>query len=144
MQDTVFHAGDFGDISTMEDYLTCLNYDTLYLIMGNYDRKNRDEIEKLIQRTGRKIVLVDNLEFEDDGRTYHIIHEPDEGTTIPEYPNNVVLYGHIHALQGVKRNGISICSDFYNFTPISFDEVKWRVDALKYYDNNVFCENAKI
>lgn len=144
MQDTVFHAGDFGDISTMEDYLTCLNYDTLYLILGNYDRKNRDELEKLIQRTGRKIVLVDNWEFEDDGRTYHIIHEPDEGTTIPEYPKNVVLYGHIHSLQNVKKNGISICSDSHNFTPISFDEVKWRVDALKYYDNNVFCKNAKI
>ena len=48
MNDIVFHAGDFGDISTMKDILSSLNYKTLYFVLGNYDRKIKDEVEKVV------------------------------------------------------------------------------------------------
>ena len=51
MNDVVYHAGDFGDISTMKDVLSSLNYKQLIWVMGNYDRTEALFIRNIIKET---------------------------------------------------------------------------------------------
>lgn len=144
MNDTVYHAGDFGDIETMRDILSCLNYKTLVLVLGNYDRKIVSEIENELSMLGRDVVISSVESFEEDGKTYYVVHEPDEGTYVPEYPDNIVLYGHIHGRSFAKRNGFDLATDYHRYTPISMEQVKWFANAIQYWDHNVFCEKASV
>lgn len=144
MNDTVYHAGDFGDIETMRDILSCLNYKTLVLVLGNYDRKIVSEIENELSMLGRDVVISSVESFEEDGKTYYVVHEPDEGTYVPEYPDNIVLYGHIHGRAFAKRNGFDLATDYHRYTPISMEQVKWFANAIQYWDHNVFCDKASV
>lgn len=144
MNDTVYHAGDFGDIETMRDILSCLNYKTLVLVLGNYDRKIVSEIENELSMLGRDVVISSVESFEEDGKTYYVVHEPDEGTYVPEYPDNIVLYGHIHGRAFAKRNGFDLATDYHRYTPISMEQVKWFANAIQYWDHNVFCYKASV
>lgn len=144
MNDTVYHAGDFGDIETMRDILSCLNYKTLVLVLGNYDRKIVSEIENELSMLGRDVVISSVESFEEDGKTYYVVHEPDEGTYVPEYPDNIVLYGHIHGRSFAKRNGFDLATDYHRYTPISMEQVKWFANAIQYWDHNVFCDKASV
>lgn len=144
MNDTVYHAGDFGDIETMRDILSCLNYKTLVLVLGNYDRKIVSEIENELSMLGRDVVISSVESFEEDGKTYYVVHEPDEGSSVPEYPDNIVLYGHIHGRAFAKRNGFDLATDYHRYTPISMEQVKWFANAIQYWDHNVFCDKASV
>lgn len=144
MNDTVYHAGDFGNIETMRDILSCLNYKTLVLVLGNYDRKIVSEIENELSMLGRDVVISSVESFEEDGKTYYVVHEPDEGTYVPEYPDNIVLYGHIHGRAFAKRNGFDLATDYHRYTPISMEQVKWFANAIQYWDHNVFCDKASV
>ncbi len=144
MNDTVFHAGDFGDIETMRDILSCLNYKTLVLVLGNYDRKIVSEIENELSMLGRDVVISSVESFEEDSKTYYVVHEPDEGTYVPEYPEGIVLYGHIHGRSFAKRNGFDLATDYHRYTPISMEQVKWFANAIQYWDHNVFCDKASV
>lgn len=144
MNDTVYHAGDFGDIETMRDILSCLNYKTLVLVLGNYDRKIVSEIENELSMLGRDVVISSVESFEEDGKTYYVVHEPDEGTYVPEYPEGIVLYGHIHGRSFAKRNGFDLATDYHRYTPISMEQVKWFANAIQYWDHNVFCNKASV
>ena len=144
MNDTVYHAGDFGDIETMRDILSCLNYKTLVLVLGNYDRKIVSEIENELSMLGRDVVISSVESFEEDGKTYYVVHEPDEGTYVPEYPEGIVLYGHIHGRSFAKRNGFDLATDYHRYTPISMEQVKWFANAIQYWDHNVFCDKASV
>lgn len=144
MNDTVYHAGDFGDIETMRDILSCLNYKTLVLVLGNYDRKIVSEIENELSMLGRDVVISSVESFKEDGKTYYVVHEPDEGSSVPEYPDNIVLYGHIHGRAFAKRNGFDLATDYHRYTPISMEQVKWFANAIQYWDHNVFCDKASV
>lgn len=144
MNDTVYHAGDFGDIETMRDILSCLNYKTLVLVLGNYDRKIVSEIENELSMLGRDVVISSVESFEEDGKTYYVVHEPDEGTYVPEYPEGIMLYGHIHGRSFAKRNGFDLATDYHRYTPISIEQVKWFANAIQYWDHNVFCDKASV
>lgn len=144
MNDIVYHAGDFGDIETMRDILSCLNYRTLVLVLGNYDRKIVSEIENELSMLGRDVVISSVESFKEDGKTYYVVHEPDEGTYVPEYPDNIVLYGHIHGRSFAKRNGFDLATDYHRYTPISMEQVKWFANAIQYWDHNVFCDKASV
>lgn len=145
MNDIVFHAGDFGDISTMKDILSCLNFKTLYFVLGNYDRKIKDEVEKVVSELpDREIIISAKAEFDYNDKHYYVVHEPDEGTETPEYPKNIVLYGHIHGRSFAKQNGFDLATDYHNYTPISMEQVAWFANAIQYWDNNVFCTKASV
>lgn len=144
MNDTVYHAGDFGDIETMRDILSCLNYKTLVLVRGNYDRKIVSEIENELSMLGRDVVISSVESFKEDGKTYYVVHEPDEGSSVPEYPDNIVLYGHIHGRAFAKRNGFDLATDYHRYTPISMEQVQWFANAIQYWDHNVFCDKASV
>ena len=145
MNDIVFHAGDFGDISTMKDILSCLNFKTLYFVLGNYDRKIKDEVEKVVSELpDREIIISTKAEFDYNDKHYYVVHEPDEGTETPEYPKNIVLYGHIHGRSFAKQNGFDLATDYHNYTPVSMEQVAWFANAIQYWDNNVFCTKASV
>lgn len=145
MNDVVYHAGDFGDISTMKDILSSLNYGQLIWVMGNYDRdleKEINEVASLLKT--RHIDIVSKATFEHNKKTYHVVHEPDEGSTHPRYPDSVVLYGHIHGRAFAKKNGFDLATDYHRYTPISMEQVEWYSNAIQYWDHNVFCEKASV
>ena len=144
MNDDVYHAGDFGDINTMRDIVSCLNFKTLYFVLGNYDREIMSEVERELSYLGRDIVLSSAEQFKQNGKTYYVVHEPDEGSMVPEYPDSVVLFGHIHGRAFAKKNGFDLAADYHNFTPISMEQVEWFANAIQYWDHNVFCEKASV
>lgn len=145
MNDVVYHAGDFGDINTMKNTLSNLNFKELNLVMGNYDRDVAQQIQDIIDSMPeRKINIMDCARFEDGKRQYYIIHEPDRGTYAPEYPNEIVLYGHIHGRAFAKKNGFDLATDYHHYTPISLEEVQWFANAIQYWDSNVFCQQATL
>ena len=130
----------------MRDIISCLNFKTLHLILGNYERDAIDKVMDALEPLGRDIELVESAEFYDpeSQRTYHIVHEPDEGSSVPEYPGDVVLFGHIHGRAVAKKNGFDLAADYHNFTPISVGQVRWLANAIQYWDHNVFCDKASI
>lgn len=148
MNDDVYHAGDFGDPETMRDILSCLNFKTLHLILGNYERDENAlaDVVEIAESFDRDIDLMSTAEFFDpeSARTYHIVHEPDEGDSVPEYPDDVVLFGHIHGRAFAKKNGFDLAADYHGYTPLSMDQVRWFANAIQYWDHNVFCESASI
>lgn len=126
--DIVYHLGDFGDPSMLK-YLKC---DKIYFLPGNYDK---DDILEELQKDPR-------LEIIKSGHKYNdliLIHEPDSGK---DGPNNFYLYGHIHRLQVVKKNGLNIGVDGNHYTPFSIEDVMFQKNAIDkgYYDDNVFMQ----
>ena len=144
MNDVVYHAGDFGDINNMKDILSCLNFKKLFFVLSNYDRKILSEIELELAGLNRDIQISNQERFEHNGKQYYVLHEPDEGMIAPDYPNNIVLYGHIHGRASAKKNGFDLATDYHKYTPISIEQVEWFANAIKYWDHNVFCEKAKV
>ena len=145
MNDIVYHAGDFGDINTMKDILSCLNFKKLFFVLGNYDRAILPQIElELAGLKDRDIQISNQERFEHNGKQYYVVHEPDEGMIAPEYPNNIVLFGHIHGRAFAKKNGFDLATDYSNFTPIPLEKIEWFANAIQYWDHNVFCEKAKV
>ena len=146
MNDIVYHAGDFGDITSMKALLSSLNYKKLIWVLGNYDRKIKGQIEEIIKELpNRNIEIHDNTTtLVDNDVTYFIVHEPDEGAIIPKYPESFALYGHIHGRAFAKENGIDLGTDYHRYTPISFEQVKWFKNAKQYWDHNVFCKEVTV
>lgn len=150
MTDVVYHAGDFGDVSTMKDILSTLNYKELIWVLGNYDRNIKEDIKKIISELpNRKITIVDSVhKMIDDGVSYYIMHEPsglqDEPFVNLKYPGQIGLYGHIHGRGFAKKSGFDLATDYHQYTPISFDKVKWFANAIRYWDHNVMDKEIKV
>lgn len=151
MNDTVVHAGDFGDIKILKETLGNLNFGKLIWVMGNYDRTEALFIRNIIKELKRDIELVNDYQFTktDKGKkiTFYVIHEPltagaPKSGHEPVYPGEFVLYGHIHGRNFAKANGIDLGTDYHNYTPISIDDVLWFHNACQYWDENVFCNKA--
>lgn len=131
--DTVYHLGDFGNYKIREK-LNC----NICLVLGNYER---DDINK-------GIITLDYLlnNFESvyqqihianiNNKQYQMVHKPLNGTN-----EEFKLFGHIHKLQMVKRNGLNVGVDCHNFTPINIETVEFYRNAIEnYYDEEVFSE----
>lgn len=146
MNDIVYHAGDFGDVSTIKSILTDLNYKQLILVMGNHDRDHETEINNIVSTIkNRHIDVVSRATFEYNKKKYYVIHEPDEGKTHPRFPDSVVLFGHIHGRGFGKKNGFDIGTDYHNYTPVPMEKIEWFANiALPHWDHNVFSEKASV
>ena len=129
--DTVYHLGDFGDWGMFKD----LNCAKLVLVEGNYERKG-DRPPK-----GDKRIEVHEkpMKVKMESGVYTLVHEP-EG----DYgENDFYLYGHIHQLQTVKRNGFNVGVDCNGYAPVDVETIGFRRNAVEqHYDNNVFCEKV--
>ena len=119
--------------------LQALAFDKLYLIPGNYELKDPAVLSELkkdprveIWEKGKELML-------SDGKKYCLCHEPLNGLGADKF----YLFGHIHRLQLVKRNGINVGIDIHNFRPVAEQElVELRRCMEAYYDDNVFTERC--
>ena len=126
-EDTVYHLGDFGDI-TYRDHLN----GRIILLIGNYELKDYtySELNEYFD------IIEEPTEAVIGGHNFHLVHEP-----VNQHPHKFNLFGHIHKLQMVKKNGLNVGVDCHNFKPISLEEVLWYKNAIEnHYDINVFCE----
>lgn len=136
--DTVYHLGDFGNPEMVKH----LNFKVLKIIEGNYDKELRSKILKFASPE-KKIGFFsdDMLHFKSDLLgSIKLVHYP--GLMLPM--SDFFLFGHIHKLQMVKRNGLNVGVDCHNFTPVNEETVLFYKEAIqKYYDNEVFCNNQR-
>ncbi len=132
-EDEVYHLGDFGDPA----YLRRLNGKRIRILPGNYD--TRDILEQLCWDQRVEIIGPNPqvLVFPPDVGlpNMKIIHEPEKA----DDPESFYLFGHIHKLQMVKKNGLNVGVDCHDFKPIDFEVIKFYYEAItKHYDENVF------
>jgi len=112
-KDTVYHLGDFGD----PRILKLLNGQEIVLIPGNHDTK--DIINRLQRDPRFRIGKTD--EFYKPDHLFKMVHKPGRAKSLKRF----YLYGHIHGVQKIKRNGLNVGIDCHNFMPIDFDTVMW-------------------
>lgn len=122
--DVVFHLGDFGDY----EFSKYLNGEII-LLFGNYERKDISKgvitEEELVSKYNfRKVYTEKIVQYDVDGEVFYLVHEPVHAEAVKDELNSFYLYGHVHKLQMVKKNGLNVGVDCHNFTPISLDDVK--------------------
>jgi len=128
--DIVYHLGDFGNPT----YVGHLRGKTIYLLPGNYD--NQDVLDTL-QRDPRIQLLPDNHFLPEIG--CRLTHAPEMAND--SSGNDFFLFGHIHQLQMIKRNGLNVGADCHDFKPIDTETVGFYRKAIeKHYDINVFMD----
>ena len=127
--DTVYHLGDFGALECL-DYVSRLN-GKIILLPGNYDTP---EMLEVLAQTCE--IIEPNTVIEVEGQRLQLVHEPDEALGGEFY-----LFGHVHQLQMVKRNGLNVGTDCHFFRPIPLEVVLFYQNAIyNHYDDNVFME----
>ncbi len=147
MHDEVVHAGDFMDpekVNMLKSFLSFLNFKTLHWVLGNYDRKIKDQIEQIVANSGRDIRLYEHDYRLSDGKnSYVVVHEPND-FEIKASPEDIILYGHIHGRSFAKKNGFDLGIDYHQYSPISIEQVKWFTNAMKYWDQNVYSDSCNV
>lgn len=130
--DFVYHLGDFGDWTVFNN----LNCAKMVLVEGNYEKKGDmppadDRID--VRERPMRVKMNDMI--------YTLVHEPKEN--YGDDKDAFYLFGHIHQLQYVKRNGLNVGVDCNNYTPVDVSTIGFRTEAIKkHYDENVFCEKV--
>lgn len=130
--DFVYHLGDFGDWTVFNN----LNCAKMVLVEGNYEKKGDmppadDRID--VRERPMRVKMNDMI--------YTLVHEPKEN--YDDDKDAFYLFGHIHQLQYVKRNGLNVGVDCNNYTPVDVPTIGFRTEAIKkHYDENVFCEKV--
>ena len=137
--DLIYHLGDFGDLKFVEK----LN-GNIILILGNYEIKdmkenfnnNFKEYKKYLISLGFKDVIKKGkiITLSNPKEKIYLTHRP---TDCNETLFN--LFGHIHNLCKVKKFGLNVGTDCFNYLPVSIEEVLFFKQAIeKYYDQDVF------
>jgi len=129
-EDSVYHLGDFGD----PYYLKHLKGKYIYFLPGNYDKP---DILEAMKKDERVRIIPNNTGIILNDSKFYLIHEPEFGDAAD--PKPFYLYGHIHKLQMIKRNGLNVGVDCHHFKPINKDTVLFYENAiLNHYDKNAF------
>lgn len=134
--DVVYHLGDFGN----PEILKCLNFSKMYLLLGNYERDNKDfDLEEFMvvidsYNLNVEIIEEDSLVVDIDNNTFEIVHEPSHKVT-----DNFGLFGHVHRLSMIKNNMLNVGTDCHFFKPISLEDVLFQKNGIEnHYDDEVF------
>lgn len=128
--DIVYHLGDFGN----GEYVSFLNFKKMYLVAGNYEKKYKVNTGVLL--SDPRVELLKDKEITIDGNKYVLTHEP---ITNKYGDDKFYLFGHIHASQRIKSNGINVGIDANNYYPVSKDKIIWLKNAIdNHFDDNVF------
>jgi calcineurin-like phosphoesterase family protein len=123
--DLVYHLGDFGAL----DCVLGVRGRLLFL-PGNYDAP---DFVQAMAAYGQ--IIEPNTLISVGGHQFQLVHQPDQATPSEHF----FLFGHIHNLQMVKRNGLNVGVDCHHFAPISLETVLYYQRAIQhYYDENVF------
>lgn len=132
--DLVWHLGDFGNYEVSNVLNGKIN-----LLYGNYERKdiadNKITLSQLRNDYNFSSVLTKNMfDCRLGDLEISIVHEPSHMNS-----NNFNLFGHIHKLQMVKRDGLNVGVDCHNYTPIDNETVLFYKNAIEnFYDEEVF------
>lgn len=142
--DIVYFLGDFG---ASFDYLKLLNFKELKFVLGNYERDGgegrftKEESTKLLKKIP-DVKIFDRAECTvelKNKQTVTLVHEPIAPKDYKsDYSDKLYLYGHIHGRTFYKKNGTDVGVDINHFSPLSEDEVIWRLNAIQYLDENVW------
>lgn len=130
-QDTVYHLGDFGDLTPLH-YLN----GKINLISGNYEKKLMQENIRYFDELNRYFnhVSDDNTIILKDGIPVFLTHKPSDCRK-----DMFNLFGHIHGLKKVSTNGLNVGVDANHFYPLAEDDVLFFKDAILHgYDYEVF------
>lgn len=140
--DIIYHLGDFGNYSKIKQ----LN-GNIILILGNYEEKelkekfnnNFDEYKKYLLSLGFKNIIKKGTFIEIENNKIYLTHQPTDCKK--DYFN---LFGHIHKLGLVKKFGLNVGIDCFNFKPASIDDILFYKNAIEnHYDNDVFCQELE-
>jgi len=115
--DVVYHLGDFGD----SKYLSHLNGEKIFLIIGNYESMNNGAIFQ----NSKVEVIQDHSVVVIRDKSFRLIHAPEN----IKYNDEFYLFGHIHKLQLVKKFGLNVGVDCHDFRPIN-EETVYFIEML--------------
>lgn len=145
MNDIVYFLGDFGETF---NNLKLLNFKELKFVLGNYERKDSDgnsikeDSIKSLKKINRDIAIFDRGELTvelSNGMVVTLVHEPIAPADYKsDYSDKLYLYGHIHGRDVYKHNGTDVAVDANYFYPLSEDHCIWRLNAIKYLDENIW------
>ena len=126
--DIVYHLGDFGNYEILKQ----LNGKVI-LICGNYEKeefnnKTFPEYRQKLIRLGFKDVYRDNLVLDKSvfGVPVNLTHKPSDCKE-----NMFNLFGHVHSLKPVMKNGFNVCLEYHKFVPVSKDFIADYISFLK-------------
>ncbi len=128
--DEVYHLGDFGDLN-IRPYL----HGKIHLILGNYETdalKENADLEQQLKKCFADVLPHNTLTLK-NGEPVYLTHKPSECKK-----DMFNLFGHIHGLKKVSRNGLNVGVDCNYFRPICEDDVLFFKDAVNHYDHEVF------
>lgn len=131
--DTLYHVGDFGDYRMVTRLVP-----QVVLICGNYEH---DDINKHYGGDFEKFrYRLMDLGFKDVVLNSLIVND----MWLNHFPNRRVetrfnLFGHIHRLQMVKRNGLNVGVDCHDYCPIDMETVNFYRNFIENIcDDEVF------
>ncbi len=135
--DYVYHLGDFGEYN----FVKKLNGKVI-LILGNYEINDMKK-QKLTFAQFREKLL--KLGFNDviENKYCLKIDEPETEIYLTHKPTNCTkghynLFGHVHKLKPINKYGFNVGTTYFDFTPISLDQVKSNIYFIKIADKDVF------
>lgn len=135
-KDTVYHLGDFGNPKMLQH----LRGERINLLPGNYDTE--PIISRLEGMDNRITIIESNDQITLDNIDFNLIHAPEEGQGKFE-GDYFFLFGHIHKLQMVKKNGLNVGVDCHTFKPLDANTVLFYQNAIaNHYDSNVFMDKC--
>lgn len=130
-EDIVYHLGDVGELHRLSE----LNANHIKLVLGNYEHEI-NILDSHNQLDNRVEIIQSNSLIEIDGITFRLVHKPEDAL-----PGYFCLFGHIHKLQMVKRNGLGVGVDAHHFMPIDSETIRFYHNAIvNHYDENVFMD----
>jgi calcineurin-like phosphoesterase family protein len=142
--DVIYHLGDFGFCGQEKftDIISRLN-GKKYLILGNHDIKN---IKKSWTEHFENIAMMAQIKVE--GQLVYLSHFP-LYTWGGLYRKDPIwhFYGHVHTKDGIitnrdawlkpNRYQYDVGVDNNNYCPVSFNEIKAKIDPPKKEDNSL-------
>ena len=128
--DTIYHLGDFAFSKDPKQYWDRLKGKKI-ILKGNHDRHNKNQLPFL-----EDSILELKIEKHISITLCHYPMYSWNGS----YHNNLHLYGHVHdSLFIGSYNSLNVGCDNNNYTPISYEEVREKIDKHNLYiDNNGF------
>lgn len=148
-QDTVYHLGDFGDPTILK----VLNGSSIEFTPGNHDIEGGDNFSKVFYKDKRVRVFSPSLYLEPTtvklrDKTFIMVHEPlayeTAGIALSKNQEpDCWMFGHIHRLGVVKRNGVNVGIDTNQYRPLSESDVLFLADWLSKFDKNVYCTSCR-
>lgn len=134
-KDIVYHLGDFGKYEIIKK----LNGQVI-LICGNYEMLDiKDDFESFRDRLikmGFKDVVLEGLVLDKNvlGREVYLTHKPESCKK-----DMFNLFGHVHSLKPIMKNGFNVCTEYHNFTPLSSYYIKNYIDFILSAQNDTNC-----